>query len=181
MSDVPIFSDESYLTAQQKNKVLHAWARFLKGGCLKSQFTEDLYNHLTQHCSFIAHFDRHGFYNFYFERITPDLARFFDQFDPRKPGISAEYGMTYWLNDGHTGTDLNREMREAAGPFLDGLRNNFEEIRRQRDISTARSLLAQYGLAIVPAVTPVIAPADSVPRPRSESTATLTQPALFAE
>jgi hypothetical protein len=89
--------------------------------------------------------------------------------------------MTYWLNDGHTGTDLNREMREAAGPFLDGLRNNFEEIRRQRDISTARSVLAQYGLAIVPAATPVIAPADSVPRPQSESTPTLTQPALFAE
>jgi hypothetical protein len=121
MLDDPQFSDERFMSAEQKRKVLRTWKRFLNNGCAKSQFTEGLYHHLTQHCSFIAHFDRLGFYNFYFERITSDLFRFFDQFDPQKPGISAEYGTTHWLSAHHTGGDLNHAMREAAGPCLQGI------------------------------------------------------------
>jgi hypothetical protein len=125
------FSDEKFMCAAEKKAVLRAWIRFLESGCKKNQFTEALYHHLIQHCSFIAHYDRHGYYGVYFERLTPDIFRFFDQFDPQKPGVSAEYGATYWLSVGATGTDLNAAMREAAGPYLDGLRRHFEEVQRQ--------------------------------------------------
>jgi hypothetical protein len=113
------FSDEQFMSADEKRKVLRAWTRFLKSGCAEAQFTKDLYHHLSQHCSFIAHFDRHGFYNFYFDRITPDLFRFFEQFDPQRPGISAEYGTTHWLSEHNTGSGLNHAMREAAEPYLE--------------------------------------------------------------
>ena len=145
------FSDERFMSADEKSKVLCAWKRFLESGCEKTRFTEALYHHLIQHCCFIAHYDRHGFYDFYFGRIEGDLFRFLDQFDPGKPGISAEYGVTYWLDSHHTGSDLNRAMRETAGPYLRILRQQFEEIRRQADIGAARQLLGRYGLVVAEA------------------------------
>ncbi|HET6843516.1 MAG TPA: hypothetical protein VFK06_17825 [Candidatus Angelobacter sp.] len=151
MSDTTEFSDERFMSAAEKKNVLRAWIRFLKSKCARSQFTEPLYHHLVQHCSFIAHFDRHGFYSFYFDRITPALFRLLDQFDVRLPGSSAEYGSTYWLSDSATGADLNRAMREAAAPYLAGLRLGFEEMGRQSDISAATLVLARYGLTVAPA------------------------------
>jgi hypothetical protein len=148
------FTDEQFMSVAEKRKVIGAWIRFLKNGCVKSQFTESLYHHLSQHCSFIAHFDRFGFYDFYFARITPHLFRFLNQFDPELPGVSAEYGTTHWLSEDNTGGDLNRAMREAARPYLQGLRQKSEEIRRQSDIGAAARVLAQYGLAVVPATAP---------------------------
>lgn len=149
-----VFADEQFMSAAEKRKVLCAWIKFLKNGCAESQFTESLYHHLSQHCSFIAHFDRFGFYDFYFARITPQLFRFLNQFDPELPGISAEYGTTHWLSVHNTGGDLNRAMREAARPYLQRLRQKSEEIQRQSDIGAATRLLAQYGLAVVPATAP---------------------------
>ena len=174
------FRDQHFMTAAEKEKVLRAWIRFLKSVCAKTQFTEALYQHLSLHCSFIAHFDRNGFYNFYFERITPDLFRFFDQFDPEKPGISAEFRSDGWLSPHNTGADLNRAMREAARPYLAALRQRFGETRRQRDISTARALLAAHGLTAVAA--PTMAEAEGqaniskAPVPR-----TPVQPQLFTD
>lgn len=145
------FRDEQFMSAAEKEKVLRAWTRFLKSGCAKPQFTEALYHHLNQHCSFIAHYDRHGFFAFYFECPSRNLVRFFDQFDPDLPGISAEYGGTGWLSPHMTGADLSQAMREAARPYLANLRQQFGEARRQWDISTARTLLAAHGLTVAEA------------------------------
>ncbi len=144
------FADERFMSAQEKDKVLQAWKRFLKSGCAKAQFTELLYHHLSQHCSFIAHYDRHGFYEVYFGRVTAQLFRFFDQFDPQLPGITAEYGTTHWLSEFNTGADLNQAMRTAAGPYLEALRQRFREEQRQHEITAANSILARYGLRAVP-------------------------------
>jgi hypothetical protein len=175
------FSDERFLSADEKSKVLHAWKRFLESGCEKTRFTEALYHHLIQHCCFIAHYDRHGFYDFYFGRIEGDLFRFLDQFDPEKPGISAESGMTYWLDSHNTGSDLNRAMRETAGPYLRILRQRFEEIRRQADIGAARQLLARYGLVVTEASPGVQAANDAEKPPRDHAVAEPIQAQLFAE
>jgi hypothetical protein len=178
MGVTPTFKDERFMSAQEKLRVYRAWERFLKNGCSKAQFTRELYHHFTQHCSFIAHYDRHGFYSVYFERITPQLFRFFDQFDPGKPGVSAEYGTTHWLGELTTGADLNHAMREAAGPYLPRLRQHFEEVRRQTDIAVARQLLAGYGLTVVAAVqnNP-----ESVPVANACEHHHPIQPQLFAE
>ncbi len=44
------------MSAAQKTTVLRAWIRFLKSGLRFDQFTKALYDHLIQHCSFIAHY-----------------------------------------------------------------------------------------------------------------------------
>ena len=180
MADAFQFSDERFMSADEKSKVLHAWKRFLESGCEKARFTEALYHHLIQHCSFIAHLDRHNFYDFYFARIEGDLFRFLDQFDPEKPGISAEYGMTYWLDSHNTGSDLNRAMRETAGPYLQKVRQRFKETRRQADIEAARQLLARYDLVVAETRSGAQAANDIEKQPRNHAAVQPIQAQLFA-
>jgi len=66
--------DVKFMTAKEKEAVLKAWERFMRamaGGKtaeeLSRMFTEALYHHLIQHCSFIAHYNRAGFFQHYFE------------------------------------------------------------------------------------------------------------------
>lgn len=56
------FTDSQFMSAAQKARVLKQWQRFVKGGFKPSGFTKDLYSHLSVHYSFIAHYDRGGFY-----------------------------------------------------------------------------------------------------------------------
>src|SRR6267378_2376737 len=127
------FADERFMSAVEKELTLNAWKTFLKHGCKLEHFTERLYYHLTQHCSFIAHYDRYGFYDVYFRIPNTQAFRFLDQFDPGKPGISAEYGDIWWLNS-PTGCDLSRAMRQVAAPFISKLRYQFETIERENDL-----------------------------------------------
>jgi len=90
--------DTKFMSAAEKSKVLKNWEAFLKSGLEKDKFTQVLYNHLTQHCSFIAHCDIHGFYATYFES-GDDTLHFLSQFDTRQ-GIprSIEYDdLSGWL------------------------------------------------------------------------------------
>jgi hypothetical protein len=54
-------------------------------------------------------------------------------------------GDIFWLGDSATGTDLNRAMREAAGPYVDKLRHEFGEMKRQADLALATVIAAKYG------------------------------------
>lgn len=49
------------------------------------------------HCSFIAHYNRLGFIEAYFER-GEDTIKFLSQFDKRGFCRSVEYGGTWWLS-----------------------------------------------------------------------------------
>ena len=54
------FKDTKFMSAEEKEKVLKNWERFIarfQGKC----FTKRLYDHLHLHCSFIAHYNRLGF------------------------------------------------------------------------------------------------------------------------
>jgi hypothetical protein len=146
--------DEEFMSAADKMGVLRAWITFLKHGCRREHFTERLYHHISLHCSFIAHYNRFGFYDFYF--TTPDARAiaFLDQFDPKKPGLSAEMGATYWLGDHVTASDLNRAMRDAARPYVDQLRLQFQEMETQADLAIASALLAKHGKGITDCPSP---------------------------
>ena len=174
------FVDEHFMSAGEKRSVLRAWVRFLKNGCTWNDFTIALYTHLTLHCSFIAHYNRLGFYEYYFSNPGPQTFRFFDQFDPVKPGISAEIGMASWLN-GPTAADLNRAMRETSGPFLAKLRERFRIDIRERDLAQAAALAKAYGFIVVedhggaPAGSAQLPP--HAPKPETSD----AQQALFAD
>jgi hypothetical protein len=178
----PQFADERFMSASEKLKVLRAWTRFLESGCKWSSFTKDLYNHLIQHCSFIAHYNRQGFYSVYFERPTPGTFLFLDQFDPEKSGRSAEYGTTHWLSAEATGADLNAAMREAALPYLDRLRKQFTEVHRQAEIALVTSLLEKHGLTAVPIVRASDESSECALRtPQAIPAASPTQTQLFTD
>jgi hypothetical protein len=99
--------------------VLKDWQRFIESDFNKARFTKPLYNHLIQHCSFIAHYNQGGFYGTYFED-PEDTMRFIKQFDKEHGCISVEYGMTYWLNNDDY-RDINTAMVEVMEPYKGAL------------------------------------------------------------
>ncbi len=148
MPDTSHFTDAQYMTAPQKRRVLGDWVRFFAGGMELKRFTKRLYEHLTLHCSFIAHFNKQGFYQTYF--ADPEaLQRFLDQFDRSKGCVSTEYGMTYWIRDGNDVSaeyyDLNNALVDAIADMLPALR----EQARQRAVEAAQEevRLAEVKLA----------------------------------
>ena len=141
------FKDVRFLSAREKAQVVKQWETFLKYGCKKEHFTKLLYNHLIQHCSFIAHYDIHGFYATYFEN-GDDTVRFLSQFDDSN-GIpkSVEYHMTYWLTDEEY-YDINSEMIRIAGKYIPVLIKRAKALQKSADIAGARALLAKHGLKL---------------------------------
>ena len=132
------------MSAEDKQGVIKAWARFLKGGCRFSQFTKALYQHLILHCSFIAHYDRHGFYDHYF--TTPERKRrFFSQFDEAQGCQSVELGASWWLTGEHE--DLNRAMVQVASAYIPRINAECDDEERRRDLELASALLEKHGVA----------------------------------
>lgn len=139
--------DVKFMTAVEKEKVLRAWERFLSSGCSKTQFSRKLYEHLINHCSFIAHYDIHGFYSTYFEE-GEDTVNFLSQFDNRN-GIpkSIEYGWILWYTDPEY-NDLNSEMCRVASKYIPVLIKVALLKQKKTDTARAEALLAKHGLTV---------------------------------
>ena len=137
--------DSKFMPAAEKSEVLRHWEMFLKSGLEKDKFTKLLYHHLIQHCSFIAHYDIHGFYDTYLES-GDDTRHFLSQFDTRK-GMpkSIEYGMTYWMTD-EDYYDINTEMCRIAWRYIPALELKAKNDQRHADLAQAEQLLRKHGL-----------------------------------
>src|SRR5438132_10215397 len=83
--------DSEFMSAREKLLVQKAWVRFLKNGLREEDFSDRLYKYLINHCGFIAHYSRAGYYTTYFEN-GEDTTRFLSQFDKRGECRSVEYG-----------------------------------------------------------------------------------------
>ena len=140
--------DVKFMSAQQKEKVLRQWELFLKSGCEEKRFTKVLYEHLIMHCSFIAHYDIHGFYSTYFDE-GEDTVHFLSQFDNNN-GIpkSIEYGMTYWYTDPDY-NDINSEMCRVASKYIPALVKMFKNNQKIIDIMRAKMLLEKHSVAVI--------------------------------
>jgi hypothetical protein len=135
--------DSKFLSAEEKRRTLKHWELFLKSGLQREKFTKPLYNHLIQHCSFIAHYDINGFYSTYFEN-GDDIITFLSQFDDRKGmPASVEYGMTYWLTS-EDYYDVNSEMVRIASKYIPVLIQQAKSQQRAADITLARALLSKH-------------------------------------
>ena len=137
--------DSKFLSAAEKTKVLKHWEMFLRSGLEKKYFTEALYKHLINHCSFIAHYNIHGFYATYFES-GDDTLHFLSQFDTRQ-GIprSIEYGMTYWLTD-EDYYGVNTEMCRIAWRYIPAIELKARNDQRHSDLAHADLLLKKHGM-----------------------------------
>lgn len=140
------FKDVRFLTAEEKRLVLKAWERFVRRGFQPQDFTDRLYHHLSQHCSFIAHYNRAGFYQTYFDRAE-DTLRFISQFDSDKGCKSIEYGWSAWINGPDDSyKDINTAMIEVMGKHKEKYYKKLNDCIRARDIAMARMLLAKHGV-----------------------------------
>lgn len=133
------------MTAREKKRVLRQWELFLKSGLSRDKFTKPLYQHLIDHCSFIAHYDINGFYSTYFDE-GEDTVRFLSQFDYRN-GIprSVEYGWTGWYTD-RDYHDINSAMCRVAANYIPMLVSEFNRKQRDTDVARAALLLAKHGI-----------------------------------
>jgi len=126
------FKDAEFMSAKDKRYVLTDWQDFIVKGFALHAFTDELYHHLIQHCSFIAHSSRVGFWDTYF-RNPDDTLRFVAQFDEWQGCISVEYGDTYWIRGGNSTCaeyyDINCAMVEVLQPHLAKLRDSLKDFR----------------------------------------------------
>jgi hypothetical protein len=113
-----VFTDERFMAASEKWQVLNAWKRFIRSGFRYSQFSQALYRHLIQHASFIAHYNRYGFWSHYFDADPENLYAFLNQFGGDRQSV--EYGGTWWLG-GPAGADLNQAMCSEMGITFEAL------------------------------------------------------------
>ena len=105
----------------------------------RNAFTNRLYNHLIQHCEFIAHFNNQGFFGTYF--TTPDMTKKFVQmFNPNGNGQSIEYGMTGWLHGDYA--DINEAIRQATEPYLKEIMDLAARRNDEQNMTRAQQALA---------------------------------------
>jgi len=136
--------DVEFMTAKEKEMVLKQWITFIKNGMKVEHFTDRLYKHLSLHCSFIAHYNRMGFYSTYFER-PEDTIRFIGQFDEDQGHKSIEYGSQYWFTDSDY-NDLNQAMCEAVEPYKKEIYQTRRNTEMERDIEISKALMRKHGL-----------------------------------
>jgi hypothetical protein len=139
------FGDAQFMSAREKTLVLKAWVRFLKNGLRPEDFSDRLYMHLMLHCSFIAHYNRAGFYATYFEN-GEDTTRFLSQFDKRGECRSVEYGGSWWLHGDYE--DVNGAMIEEASQFIPALMEQAAGKAKESDLAEARRLATKHGFEI---------------------------------
>ena len=70
-----LFADVHFMTALEKKNVLRDWQRFIRNGYSGVSFTSRLYDHLSIHSGYIAHYNRAGFYNTYWRGEISSFAK----------------------------------------------------------------------------------------------------------
>jgi len=140
------FKDAEFMSAEDKDLVLKAWRQFIRSEYKKNNFTDRLYKHLTLHCSFIAHYDINGFYDYYFQNPRQTL-RFLAQFNRKAGAISVESGYSRWLNDSDY-LDLNNEMCAIVEENLSAQQAKLNEKDRMSDLAIVKSLVRKHRFSI---------------------------------
>lgn len=122
------FSDAKFMDARQKELTLKMWIRFIDSGFSERDFTKRLYDHLTLHCTFIAHYNRHEFYYTYFNNVMSAI-KFFNQFDTEINPYhnSVELGMNIWYTNSEY-NDINSAMCDYVTENRDTLYSNIEKL-----------------------------------------------------
>jgi hypothetical protein len=151
------FKDGVFMSAEEKRAVLRDWEIFLQRLTertdsmpvqeerLMKAFTGRLYKHLHLHCSFIAHYNREGFFDTYFTNPENTL-RFLGQFDKDSGCRAIECGGSWWLSGDCA--DINQAMCEALEPVKAELYAKLQKEAKQRAIQTATALLAKHGVML---------------------------------
>lgn len=138
------FSSVEFMSKEEKEKVLKDWKSFIKSGFSYEAFTKRIYEHLTLHCMFIAHYSKDGFYSTYF--VNPeDTLKFLRQFDKDFEFKSIEYGMNIWIKGDYK--DVNLAMCEEIEKCKKELYKRLDLKIRANVIGKIENLCQKYGIA----------------------------------
>ena len=127
--------------------VLRQWELFLDSEFAWERFTRGIYHALTMWCSFIAHYNRRGFFDVYFDEDAEATLLFIEQF---VTGRSAELGFRGWAErpENETAALLPRAMCAAMRPRAARLRAVAQERARTRDLRIVTKLAERHGLRV---------------------------------
>ena len=139
------FSSVKFMRKEEKEKVLKDWKYFIESVFSYRAFTKRIYQHLTLHCMFIAHYSKDGFYSIYF--IDPeDTLKFLRQFDKNFNFKSIEYGSDIWLKGDYE--DINRAMCEEIEECKKELYQRLNPKMRENVVREIDSLCEKHGIGI---------------------------------
>jgi len=128
--------DVQFMSAKDKELTLKRWKTFISKGLKEKHFTKRIYQHLNLHCSFIAHYNRSGFYHTYF--VNPESTiQFFDRF--------CDSGISHWYRDPDY-SDLNSVMVEVAEEYRSTSKVQLKQTIKERDLLIAKQLLEKHGV-----------------------------------
>lgn len=117
------FKDGQFLKAEEKAKIAKTFERFLKSGLKRTIFTRALYQHLSLHFGFIAHYNIDGFYQ----------ARFGGFKSTYMTLQSIIHASPWSFNDDNTSgnADLNLALKAIAEKYNDDVfeKGKIEHIR----------------------------------------------------
>ena len=143
MAIKPVFSDVEFMTAAEKGKVARQWGRFLQHLAVQGYSTGDgfnlfpnaLYEHLHQHCGYIAHYDRHGFFVTYFTNPAACFQFIAPWVDGQK--------LHDMLGDYR---DIGEHMIFVAKKYGPDILTNTGVAVREHDLALARQLFMKHGV-----------------------------------
>jgi hypothetical protein len=141
------YKSVQFMTAKEKEGVHRAFERLLKSLVNNgtdedkafNSFTNALYEHLHLHCGFIAHYNRMGFYQTYFNGDLEDIKTFLSHFV--EDGEAKPYGYTPDYDD------INETMANSAAKYYMELMGRFGAETKASAITQAKILIAQNGLS----------------------------------
>jgi hypothetical protein len=133
-----MFESVQFMTAKEKFNVVKAMEKFLKNDFSETTFTDALYKHLTLHCGYIAHFNRNGYWFYYFDPESPESVlswakELVSSFDQR------EY------------KDINNIIKEMVDQKMKDHIQVLNKKARERDLAAAEKLLNRHGFMRVSA------------------------------
>ncbi len=137
------FTSVKFMRKEEKEKVLKDWQAFIKSGFSYRAFTERVYEHLTLHCMFIAHYSKDGFYATYFAD-PEDTVRFLRQFDMDFGFRSIEYGMDIWTKGYYE--DINRAMCKEVEKLKPEISERLNLEIRKNALRKVEKLCQEHGL-----------------------------------
>ena len=137
------FTSVEFMSKEEKGKVLRDWKSFIKSGFRHRAFTNRIYQHLTLHCMFIAHYSKDGFYSTYF--VNPeDTLKFLRQFDKDFEFKSIEYGTNIWIKEDYK--DINLAMCEEIEKCKKELYKRLNLKIRANAIGKIENLCQKHGI-----------------------------------
>ncbi|OPX89440.1 MAG: hypothetical protein A4E53_01517 [Pelotomaculum sp. PtaB.Bin104] len=135
------YSDTKFFTAKQKERAYKCFIRVLKERNI-DKIDKNLYEHLIQHCGFIAHYNIHGFKA---EYSGGDFRRFVEHFD-RNSRVFANWN--HWIREEYA--DVNNDMVDLATAMAPQIYAELDAAERAAEIQLCKAIAAKHGVNYSP-------------------------------